>query len=144
MQYNESTYVLLVTLKLDPVRYVPDAHRVVPAEDDFLTEGFYAVLEVPGSEEDIPPHHLVLRLLDVVLEVFIPGYFDSLLTNTYFDPRHVLARLIDLVQHLAVEFLKLWCEVGAPPHVASSEGEEDLKAKNRNIAKFIQMNHRSK
>ena len=134
----------MVTLKFNPVRNVPDTHRVVPAEYDFFAEGFYAVLEVPGREEDISPHHLVLRLLNVVLEVLIPGYFDSLLANLHFNPCHVLARLIDLVQHLAVEFLKLWCEVRAPPHVASSEGEEDLKAKNQNIVKFIQMNHRSK
>ena len=129
----------MVTLKLDPVRYVPDAHRVVSAKDDLLSEGLHAILEVPGGEEDISPHHLVLLFLNVVLQVLFPGYFNSFLTDLHFNPRLLLAQLVDIIEHFAVQFLQLRGEVGAPPHVASSEGEEDLKAKNQNIIKFHQI-----
>jgi hypothetical protein len=120
-------------LKLHPVGDVPDAHRVVSAKDDLLSEGLHAILEVPGGEEDISPHHLVLLLLYVVLEIFLPGNFNSFLANCHFDHRVVLAQLVNIIHHFAVELFQLWCEVGAPPHVARSEGEEDLKAKNENI-----------
>ena len=117
---------------------MPDTHRVVSAKDDLLSEGLHAILEVPGGEEDISPHHLVLLFLNVVLQVLFPGYFNRFLTNLHFDPRLVLAQLVDIIQHFAIEFLQLRGEVGAPPHVARSEGEEDLKAKNQNIVKFDQ------
>jgi hypothetical protein len=123
-------------LKFDPVTDVPCAHRVVSAKNDLLSEGLHTILKVPGGEQDISPHHLMLFLLNVVLEVLFPRYFNRFLANCHFDPCVVLAQLVDIVEHIAVEFFQLGCEVGAPPHVTRSEGEEDLKAKNENIVKF--------
>ena len=117
---------------------MPHAHGVVSAKDDFLPERLHAILEVPGCEQHISPHHLVLLFLHMVLEVLFPGYFNPFLTDLHFDPRLVLAQLVDIIQNFAVELLQLRGEVGAPPHVAGSEGEEDLKAKNQNIVKFDQ------
>ena len=93
----------LLTLKLDPVRYVPDTHRVVPAKDDLLPEGLQAMLEVSGGQQDIPPHHLMLLLLNMVLEVLLPGHFNSFLANCHFDHHILLALLVDTVVHLAVQ-----------------------------------------
>ena len=118
---------------------MPHTHVVVSAKDDLLPKRLHAILEVPGGEQNISPHHLVLLFLNMVLEVLFPGYFNRFLTDLYFDPRLVLAQLVNIVQHFAIEFLQLGCKVGAPPHVAGSEGEEDLKAKNQNIVKFDQI-----
>ena len=123
-------------MKFNPVRNVPDTHRVVPAEYDFFAEGFYAVLEVPGREEYISPHHLVLPLLDVVLEVLFPGYFYRFPVNCHFNSHILFPRMVDAVVHLAVHLFQLRREVGAPPHVARSEGEEDLQAMDQNIVEF--------
>ena len=112
---------------------MPHTHGVVSAKDDLLPKRLHAILEVPGGEEDISPHHLVLLLLNVVLEVFLPWYFNSFLSDLHFNSRLVLAQLVDIIQHFAVQFLQLRGEVGAPAHVTRSEGEEDLKAKNENI-----------
>ena len=118
---------------------MPCAHRVVSTKDDLLPKCLHAILKIAGGKEDISPHHLVLLLLNVVLEVLFPGNFNSFLTDSHFDPCVVLAQLVDIVEHIAVEFFQLGCEVRAPPHVARSEGEEDLKAKNQNIVKFDQI-----
>ena len=105
---------------------MPDAHGVVSAKDDLLPERLHAILEVPCGEQDISPHHLVPLLLNVVLEVLLPGHFHSLLANCHFNPHIGLAQLVDVVEHSAVQLLQLWCKVGAPSHVAGSEGEEYL------------------
>ena len=118
---------------------MPCAHRVVSTKDDLLPKCLHAILKIAGGKEDISPHHLVLLLLNVVLEVLLPWYFNSFLSDLHFNSRLVLAQLVDIIQHFAVQFLQFWCEVGAPPHVAGSEGEEDLKAKNQNIVKFDQI-----
>ena len=125
-------------MKFNPITDMPCAHRVILAKNDLLSERLHAILEVPGGEEDISPHHLVLLFLNMVLEVLFPGYFNSFLTDLHFNPRLLLAQLVDIIEHFAVQFLHLRGEVGAPPHVARSEGEEDLKAKNQNIVKFDQ------
>ena len=118
---------------------MPCAHRVVSTKDDLLPKCLHAILKIAGGKEDISPHHLVLLLLNVVLEVLLPWYFNSFLSDLHFNPRVFLAQLVDIIQHFAVQFLQLRGEVGAPPHVAGSEGEEDLKAKNQNIVKFDQI-----
>ena len=112
---------------------MPCAHRVVSAKYDLLSECLHAILEVPGCKQHISPHHLVLLFLHMVLEVLFPGYFNSFLTDLHFNPRLLLAQLVDIIENLAVQFLQLRGEVGAPAHVTRSEGEEDLKAKNENI-----------
>ena len=126
----------LLTLKLNPVRYVPDAHGVVPAEDHLLPEGLHAMLKVSGCEQDISSHHLVLLLLNMILQVLFPGHFNSFFTNAHLDHHILLAHLVHTVAHLAVQLLQLRCEVGTPPHVTRSEGEEYLEAVNQDIVRF--------
>ena len=126
----------LITLKLNPVGNVPDAHGVVSAKYDLLPERLHAILEVPGRKQHISPHHLVPLLLNVVFEVLLPRNFHSFLAKFHLNPHIGLAQLVDIVEHFAVQLFKLWCEVGAPPHVARSEGEEDLQAVDQNIAKL--------
>ena len=41
-----------------------------------------------------------------------------------------------MIVYFAVLLLQLRCEVGTPPQVARSEGEEDLEAVDQNIVKF--------
>ena len=127
----------MLTLKLDPVGYVPDTHWIVPAEDHLLPEGLQAMLEVSGGQQDIPPHHLMLLLLNMVLEVLLPGHFNSFFPNLHFHCHIFFARLVHTVLHLAVQLLQLRCEVGAPSHVARGECEEDLEAVDQNICQLI-------
>ena len=115
---------------------MPHTHVVVSAKDDLLPERLHAILEVSGREQHISPHHLVLLLLDMVLKVLLPGHFNSSFANCHFNPHIRFAQLVDVVVHSAVQLLQLWCEVGAPPHVATSEGEEDLQAVDQNIVKL--------
>ena len=123
----------LLTLKLNPVRYVPDAHWVVPAKDHLSPECLHAMLKVPGGQQDISSHHVVLLLLNMSLEILLPGQFNGFLTNSHFDHHILLAHLVHTVGHLAVQLLQLRCEVGTPPHVARSEGEEYLEVVDQNI-----------
>ena len=126
----------LLTLKLNPVGYVPDTHGVVPSKDHLLPEGLQAMLKVSGGQQDIPPHHLMLLLLNMVLEVLLPGHFNSFLPNSHLDCHILLAHLVHTVGHLAVQLLQLRCEVGAPSHVTRSECEEDLEAVDQNICQL--------
>ena len=126
----------LITLKFNPVGNVPDAHGVVSAKDDFFSECLHPILEVSGRQENISPHNLVLLLLDVVLEVLFPGYFYRFPVNCHFNSHILFPRMVDAVVHLAVHLFQLRREVGAPPHVARSEGEEDLQAMDQNIVEF--------
>ena len=123
-------------MKFNPVGNVPDAHGVVSAKDDLFPERLHPILEVPGGEQDISPHHLVPLLLNMVFEVLLPGNFHSFLANFHFNLHIGLAQLVDVVEDFAVQLFKLWCEVGAPSHVARSEGEEDLQAVDQNIVEF--------
>ena len=126
----------LVTLKLNPVRNMPDTHWVVPAKDHFPPECLHAMLKVPGGKQDIPPHHLMLLLLNMILQILLPGHFNSFLSIAHFDRHIFLAHLVHTVVHLAVQLLQLRGEVGAPPHVARSEGEEDLEVLDQIIIIF--------
>ena len=123
-------------LELDTVADVAHLHGVVAPKDDLLPEGFHAMLEVAGGEEDISSHHGVQFFVHVVFEVLLPGLFDGLLAILHLHRHILLARLIHIVVHCAVLLLQLWGEVGAPPHVATGEGEEDLEAVDQNIVNF--------
>ena len=115
---------------------MPDTHGVVPAEDHLLPEGLHAMLEVSGGEQDIPPHHVVLLFLNMIFQILLPGHFNSFLTDSHLDRHIFLAHLVHTVGHLAVQLLQLRGEVGAPPHVARSEGEEDLEVLDQIIIIF--------
>ena len=115
---------------------MPDTHGVVPAEDHLLPEGLHAMLEVSGGEQDIPPHHVVLLFLNMIFQILLPGHFNSFLTDSHLDRHIFLAHLVHTVGHLAVQLLQLRCEVGAPPHVARSEGEEYLEVVDQDIVRF--------
>ena len=114
-------------LKLDPVGDVPHPHGVVGTEDDLLSEGLHPMLEIPGGSQDISLHHLVLALVHMVFEILLPGlrYFPLVLCHFH---RHIFFALrIHIIMNLAAHFFQLRCEVGAPPLIPSSEGEEDLE-----------------
>ena len=115
---------------------MPYSHRVVATKDHFLSEGFNSVMKVPCSQEDVVSHRLVHCLVNIVSQVLLPWYFQNVVTVLDFHSDTLSARGIHLVVDFAVSFLQHRCEVGAPPHVARGEGEEDLEAVDQNILNF--------
>ena len=123
-------------LELDTVGYVSYPHGIIPAKDHLPSEGFNSVLEVPRRQEDVVSHCLVHCLIYIVFEILLPGDFQDVVTVLDFNSDTLSARGIHLVVDCAVSLLQHRCEVGAPPHVARGEGEEDLEAADQNIVDF--------
>ena len=123
-------------LELDAVGYVPHPHGIVAAKDYLPSEGFNSVLEVPRRQEDIVSHRLVHCLIYIVFEILLPGDFQDVVAVLDFNSDTLSARGIHLVVDFAVSLLQHRCEIGAPPHVARCEGEEDLEAVDQNIVNF--------
>ena len=123
-------------LELNTVGYVTYPHRIVVSKDHLPPEGFNSVLEIPCRQEDVVSHCLVHRLVNIVSQVLLPGYFQDIVTVLDFHSDTFSSRGIYLIVDCAVSLLQHRCEVGAPPHVARGEGEEDLEAVDQNIVDF--------
>ena len=120
-------------LELDAVGYVSYPHGIVAAKDHLPPEGFNSVLEVPRCQKDVVSHGLVHCLVYIIFQILLPGYFQDIVTVLDFNGDTLSARGIHQVVDFAVSFLQHRCEVGAPPHVARGESEEDLEAVDQNI-----------
>ena len=123
-------------LEFDSVGYVPHPHGIVTAKDHLPSEGFNPVLKVPCGQEDVVSHRLVHCFVNIVSQILLPRYFHNVVTILDFHSHIFSARGIHLVVDFAIPLLQHRCEVGAPPHVARCEGEEDLEAVNQNIVNF--------
>ena len=123
-------------LELHTVADMSHFHGVVLAKYNLLPEGLHAMLEIAGGKEDISLHHGVQLLIHMVFQILLPGLFKGLLPVSHFHCHLFFAQLIHMIVYFAVLLLQLRCEVGAPPQVTRSEGEEDLEAVNQNIVKF--------
>ena len=64
-------------LKFHTVTDVPHFHRIVAPEDHLLPEGLDPMLEVTGGEENVVLHHLVQFIVDMIIEILLPGNFQD-------------------------------------------------------------------
>ena len=123
-------------LELHTVADVSHLHGVVLAKYHLFPEGLHPMLEIASGKEDISLHHGVQLLIHMVFQILLPGFFKGLKPVSHFHCDLFFAQLIHMIVYFAVLLLQLRCEVGAPPQVTRSEGEEDLEAVNQNIVKF--------
>ena len=124
-------------LEFHTVADVSHLHWVVLAKYHLFPEGLNPMLEIAGGKEDISLHHGVQLLIHMVFQILLPGLFKGLLPISHFHCHIFFAQLIHIIVYCAVLLLQLRCEVGAPPQVTRSEGEEDLETVNQNIVKFV-------
>ena len=114
-------------LKLHSIADVPHFHGVVLAKDHLFPEGLDTMLEISGGKENISRHHSVLALVHMISQVLLPRFLSGRLALSHFNCHILFAQMIHIVVHFAAQFLQFWCEVGAPPEVTRSEGEEQME-----------------
>ena len=90
------------------------------------------MLEVSSGEEDVVLHHLVHFIVNMVIEILLPGHFQGVVAVLHLHCDIFPAIGIHIVVDFAAPLLQHRCEVGAPPHVTRSECEEDLEADDQN------------
>ena len=106
-------------LELNAITTMAYLQRIVLPEHHLLPEGLHAMLEIASGKEDIPLHHRMQFLVDMVPQILFPRLFDGLLAVLKLNSGGVFAKLVHAVVHCAALLLKLWSEVGAPPEQGS-------------------------
>ena len=64
-------------LKFHSVAAVPHFHRIVAPEDHLFPKGLDPMLEVTGGKENVVLHHLVQFIVDMIIEILLPGNFQD-------------------------------------------------------------------
>ena len=72
-------------LEFNPVTYVAHTQWAICAKDDLFLEHLHPMLKVSGCQQHVPPDQFMLRLVNILCQVVLPGNFHLLSASFHSD-----------------------------------------------------------
>ena len=80
-------------LELNSIADMAHTQWAVGAKDDLFLEHLHPMLKVSGSQQHVPPDQFMLRLINILCQVVLPGNFHLLSAPLHSDCDLLLFRI---------------------------------------------------